>query len=144
MSALGGPLAREAALAASSAAESVARTARREAMRFALVALAVLFVVAATGFLTAALWLWIASRADAVIASLAVGLVYLGLAAILLGLAQFGARRRRNVRMPAMAPPATGAERSVREMSPFLDAFAMGCEAGSAAAGGRGRHDGRR
>lgn len=133
MSAFGGALAREAAAAASGAAESVARTARREAARFALVSLAALFAVVAVGFLTAALWLWIAARTDSVVASAVVGLLFLGVSAILLGAAQFGERKRRKDRP---APPAADADRGLREARPYLDAFAMGCEAGSAAAGG--------
>lgn len=107
----------ETAIAAlSGAIEGIAR-------RLALQGAAAVLLLVGVGFLTAALWLFLAELRDALFASATVGTGFAGVALILLALA----RPRRRARQSDEPEAPEGAGR-VTDIAPLLDAFLFGFE----------------
>ncbi|MGB8624035.1 MAG: phage holin family protein [Paracoccaceae bacterium] len=108
--------------------KSVGRAARQAALAI----WAGLFLLVGLGFLTAALWLYLAATQTVLFATVVVGLIYTGLALILLGLARMGGKAPAADERPER--PATDGR---APFPPVTEAFLFGLDAGLKSAGRR-------
>lgn len=101
--------------------------ARAAARRAGFSVIGSLFLLVGLGFLTAAGWIVLADRRDALFAALVIGGIYVGI-----GLIFFALASRRYVRVP-VAPPPTGAygpRLYTYAVPALLEAFMVGISAG--------------
>ncbi|WP_143071514.1 DUF2207 domain-containing protein [Tranquillimonas rosea] len=107
--------------------------ARRMARRAAFSFVAVLFLLAGIAFLCVAAFLMLAASHGAIFAATVIGVVFLGVALILFGIAMLVGRRPVAVAPAPMPMAGAGAGSPVAILTPVIAALAMGISQGMAA-----------
>ena len=100
--------------------------AARVARRAGILSGGVLCIIVGTGFLTAAVWLYLATAYDPMLASVVIGIGYLGAGLLVVGIAVSDSS-------PAAKQPLAQEAKAAPDAPPLLQAFLYGLQAGATA-----------